>query len=695
MASKFLYDTTEQGVPDKPRKKAHFLITIALQSLSLLWIAPVVAVLVLNFHGWIIGASLACGIRGCNVGYGDSNELQRFSDQDQNIQSAFQLVAKAVEIWFGVIAGSLVYDVTMHLFSTRDGLPLSYLSLPLSLSPGTLLETSFWTNTRPTRSESWTKWSKWIPGLFALFIVVMLIVSTLMGPATAVLLIPTLGWKTVPQDRTLALSRINSADGPSAKNTLLLNECSASQIAEGLYSCSPSRPVLDLLFQNTVVNKDGAPPVMTYANLPYLINTTDLTGLTLYAPNGHALDALSNDWTDWYMSVSSGPDYEMVSYLDSLTESDWKLMRNARQTQLLRTAPASQALSICQSNTTSIVHVGNDMAVHCYNIPNPDYYNGIRPFETTTPLPISDPESSCQSFGISISADANSSTTMQVDVYSADRAILLNTTTYGCLNGANCDWNSLFAEEPDPAFRNQTINLQVTEYNLTGYPTAYCFTSAFARVPTYSYIPTNPSNPSAASPITMDDSQFGGIDSYVHEDPMILNPNWMLLAWSVDINGTVPHNSSAANILVSTYQKISPFVEGLSSIHNLAVSRSLFFLQYSAVNATSTSLNYTTNPILDRRISVYVWSYGLQSRTSKLAAVFAIFGCLIVLVKFAVGLVIQPDQRSFLDMLVGALGQAPPQDVIGISEMTANDVAKRRVQIGGEKWAKFKFVHLD
>lgn len=74
MASKVLYDATEQEVPDKPRrKKAPFLITIVLRSLSLLWVAPVVAVLVLNFYGWIIGASLACGIRGCSMGYGDPN----------------------------------------------------------------------------------------------------------------------------------------------------------------------------------------------------------------------------------------------------------------------------------------------------------------------------------------------------------------------------------------------------------------------------------------------------------------------------------------------------------------------------------------------------------------------------------------------------------------------------------------------
>lgn len=168
----------------------------------------------------------------------------------------------------------------------------------------------------------------------------------------------------------------------------------------------------------------------------------------------------------------------------------------------------------------------------------------------------------------------------------------------------------------------------------------------------------------------------------------------MLLGWSVDVNGTVPYNSSAASILVSKYQQISPFVNYLSNLHNLAVAQSLFFVQYSTVNA-STSLNYTTNPILDRRISVYVWSYGLQSQTSKLAAAFAIFGCFIVLVKFVVGLIIQPDHRSFLNILVGALEQAPPEAISDISDMTENDVAKRRVQIEEEKWAKFKFVHHD
>ncbi|KUL82311.1 hypothetical protein ZTR_09732 [Talaromyces verruculosus] len=469
MASKGPYESVHQGGATEQRKKTPFFYNLSLQSLSLFWIAPVVAVLVLNFRGWVIGASLTYGIRSCDAGWWDMKEIQRHSNEDRNIQGA----------------------------------------LP--------------------------------------------------------------------------------AGGQSGGDL-------------GAYSCSPSGPRLDLLFQSWSINSNYIPAVMFYYGIPYTINGS-------YAGLG------------------------------VVTELEYNLMRNAQQTQILHKAPAFNTLSMCYNNGTSVNQVGNDMAVHCYNIPNPD-----------------------------------------------------DVTTYACLNATDCDWNALFAESADLLFRNQTVNTQVTEYSIPGYPTVYCFSSTFLRFPIYTL------NPALGNPIAMDYSQLSNSNPSVNADPTIVNPDWTLLSWAVDMNGTVPFNRSAASILVSTYKDLIPIgstsAPFLASLHNLAVAEGLYYVQYSTMKDSS-SLNHDTNPILYIQTSVYVWLYGLESHTSKLAAAVAIFGCVVVLLKFVVGLVIRVDHRSFINMVVGALQQAPPRAVLDIPDLTEKDIGKQRVHIEHEKWAKFKFGNAD
>jgi hypothetical protein len=281
---------------------------------------------------------------------------------------------------------------------------------------------------------------------------------------------------------------------------------------------------------------------------------------------------------------------------------------------------------------------------------------------------------------------------MNVDVYSTEFAILLNTITYACFNSTDCDWNALFAEDPDPVFRNQTVNLQVTEYSITGYPTVYCFTSAFLRFPTYSY------NPTLGTVVGMDVSQPSNGNPSTDVDPVIINPNYTLFAWAVDPDSTVPSNRTSAITLTSTYKDLIPVgntsVPNFASLHNLAVAQGLFYVQYYTQDDNPT-LNHTTNPLLDSTTSVYVWLYGLESHTSKLAAAVAIFGCVVALIKVTIGSIIRVPHRSFLNMVIGALQQEPPWTALDMSDVTEKDIGKQRVRMEDEKWANFKFGHLD
>jgi hypothetical protein len=40
---------------------------------------------------------------------------------------ALQFVAKVLEVWFSIVAASLVYDLTMLLATQRKGVPIGYL----------------------------------------------------------------------------------------------------------------------------------------------------------------------------------------------------------------------------------------------------------------------------------------------------------------------------------------------------------------------------------------------------------------------------------------------------------------------------------------------------------------------------------------------------------------------------------------
>lgn len=54
--------------------------------------------------------------------------IARFNGNNRNLLGVLQLVAKALEIWFGIIAGALLYLVTMCFATRAAGLPVGLLT---------------------------------------------------------------------------------------------------------------------------------------------------------------------------------------------------------------------------------------------------------------------------------------------------------------------------------------------------------------------------------------------------------------------------------------------------------------------------------------------------------------------------------------------------------------------------------------
>lgn len=119
--------------------------TILFQLACFLWILPIAALLTLNFKKHIVGPSAWCPSEDCFVGWFNPvrsipiENLRSFDRRDHNLLGALQFAAKALEIWFELIAVALVYLVTFLIAGKKDGLPIGFLTRPAEFSdlPGT------------------------------------------------------------------------------------------------------------------------------------------------------------------------------------------------------------------------------------------------------------------------------------------------------------------------------------------------------------------------------------------------------------------------------------------------------------------------------------------------------------------------------------------------------------------------------
>ena len=199
------FDNTDRTLQQVPGSLAgrHASVTsqrsrkgmIAIQAFMLLWLVPVIALLVLNFQGYIIGASAWCPRGECNVDHfnatRDGHEYARYSRQSQNLVGFLQVVAKALEVWFVLIAFSLVFLATMTLAEHQGGLPTGCISRPFQYADlSSLFERSLWKSFPRSRQKHDLHIQAYI-----IFTILLCLLCSVLGPATAVVAIPSLQWR--------------------------------------------------------------------------------------------------------------------------------------------------------------------------------------------------------------------------------------------------------------------------------------------------------------------------------------------------------------------------------------------------------------------------------------------------------------------------------------------------------------------
>lgn len=683
--------------------------------LCLGWLSPIIALLVLNFKQFIAGASIYCGVRNCNdytLSLNFTQTSEKLDRADHNILGVLQLVAKALEIWFVFLAGSLIFDITMLLARRGDGLPMRYLVVPTEFKElASWVSKTLWTApdplaSRPVAVSPPLRTQKRTIYLFILFALLVCAVCNLMGPATAVLLLPTLVWREVDRPENQALERLGVSSPPTSSELLY---CLPSDFAAGRYSClNESMGSLSTLSAN-LINQIGA--------FAFSFNLSDQ--IFPLIPNQNAIfDYLQNDYIEWsyageFSNYSSAAQQVAELPKPEFTYGLYKALRNAQQVILQRQAPAFLFSSECFLGVvpSSAVDISADKAVRCF----PEYILPYRrsfarrsrqsfPERTTgtvdeqdSRLTEEEPIGTCIRLGTGwgvpnavshFSLMNSSSAPTEVSVYSSNWMIYMNASTYQCVteksHDNSCNWDALFAEGESQTPSSQSVNPLITEYIWSDRSySSRCTSLSYLRYPTYVLDTSPSSNPFTLVTLT-DNSPFTEF-----QDPVFVHPDWILAAWQVDRGGEVSNPILDGSNFIEFIDAEVSNTDDFTEIQQLVMAQALSISDYTLKNVSASAHNPPEAPNLKVDILVYVWSYGLSSRTSRLGAVVAFAGCVIVVIKMAVSLTTRTVPRETLDYVMIGLEQRPPGLFRNIEEKRRGNV---RFRMANREDAEFEFT---
>ncbi|KAE9365108.1 hypothetical protein N431DRAFT_430632 [Stipitochalara longipes BDJ] len=719
-----------------------------LPALHLLWLAPIILLLVLNLKKYVVGPSFACLQHNCLINPYASNVSQVTSHLayvDHNVLGSLQLVAKALEVWFMFIAGSLIYDLSMLLARRGDGLPLGYLFTHKEFAEIKSFGKSFWTaavpgdkkiggDGREDGDKSTT--SRLTLYAFAMLVAMLAILVNLMGPSTAVLLLPTLERVRIHNQNSSVFIGLDAGDAPS----ILQASIYIGSINVSCYDCNPVFfETLDSMVADAI--SSGSITIQTYSNIEYTINTTNFTASLTWTPSRQTIIGLASDMLQYQFSTSNNlsSTIELLPNTnDTTTPSLYKTYRSSIDAQVQRDGPVVGFLSQCMLGNTSVIPIANDKLVRCYTswpnnalfLPGPIYpYSNPDEEISTKCIRVGSgwvgARNDYAQFYISnlrskasntTEADSEEFDTASVNIYSVASAIFLNASTSYCSTPINnqsnptCDWDKLFSETPSPQYRNYSLNQQLIEYvypNTTAkyeypsndaygfpgpYTTNWCWSVAFLSFGTYLVDLASISglNPISGVPTNNNLATLSSVNSISPAaDPIYVHPGWMLLSWSVNNSGVVDP-STGGEVVSDLFEVMLESTNWLlrDAVHAAIMANSLALITYDQYYDNTTSANTTLNPILTAYTTAEAWSYGLSSATSKLGFAVGILGCVMVCFAVAVGISTRTTKRELLGLFTTTITQKPPENLVGVAE---KQVEKVRFMIRNDENAEFEF----
>ncbi|KAI6823531.1 hypothetical protein KC340_g11738 [Hortaea werneckii] len=607
--SSFLEPKLELGDHPPLQKSRSWLKTILLQSLCLLWTAPIMALLVLNFKRHIIGASAwcpndNCWVQGFSVNTSTTvTRITKFDRQDHNLLGALQFVAKALEIWFELIATALVYLVTMLLASKKDGLPIGYLTRPNEFADAT--------------------------GLF----------DRLLRTSLPI------GRHNEPYKRCANPPSISSL-APTAMNDTF-GSCLDSDFAAYNYTCASYdwAEKLDAWVSSFVTAAaESSYRTITWQDvLSFTVNTTSsrskIKGETVlnndpmtWIPNRNLIKAFYKDAAIVaYISQGySNTEIATASWINDVVPVEI----TDREYETYRLYNKSLELELQRSGPILGTYPNWMM------LPR---RSGWGPNTKYTNFSIE---------GVFNNESQQVESGIKYEVYSSGKvAFLLNgqppsSFPEECLargqisKDLDCDWDALFAEPgPSPRIKNNVTTLVMT-MTAANNVTAVLATQAVPQI----------GEPVALNPawtLAAWSTEFGGRIPAEQATASILR-------------------SVMTSIAENTTSTESKYLGRLLAIVNIPVFQTLSMIEYEVLlpfTSSPSSSSSSRQQLLTRNANLHVWAYGLTSRTALLGAVVSISGLIVVCFQFCLGLVDRKDYRSPTQLLVAALEHFPRGEV--------------------------------
>ncbi|KAL8940418.1 MAG: hypothetical protein Q9211_002283 [Gyalolechia sp. 1 TL-2023] len=678
------------------------------QILSLLWLAPIGTLLYLNFRHFVIGASVWCPGGDCNAESTTDGAIQRAQQLDRNdhdANGALQFAAKFLEVWFMFVATGLLYDIGLLFARQGRGLPLGYLLTHLEFTDvryifNPLLWTSPWPH-RHSVPEKRVRIMKLY--IFAMLTALLTILANLMGPATAVLVLPTLQWIDTPHVLAHTFNGTSVMYAPQTDDVFY--NCTAAQLSARNYSCTLEMygPGLDVQAAQGIAStkqaysSDGSIlwGVSQEEALQFSYNGTQ--GVLTWIANRQVLREMSHEFlkTTGFFSTSEPPEYPDRRYNNSL------------QTILQHQGPSLGVQSNCYSGNLTDFELTDDRWVRCYTGWTFDgyaYYTKClrlgQGFNDTNyyaqfSLSVVDPEVPEYETG--------------VGVYFADKAAYYNETEdFGsgiraCVETSkDCDWDLVFeSAQLPPELKNTSVNVGIVSYQVPGTSDdsnrVWCDHVTYQSFPTYS-VDTRPhSNPQNL--VTLNDLPGNATI------PQVVNPDWFLAAWSVDNDGILDGDRQIVKelirVLPAAYETNSTDKDSLLDywtfllIHTYALGQSMSLVPYSyspppsPMNAKEAEKDKNVHPVLHRWATMHVWAFGLSGRTSKLGVAVVILGSLCVLARFFIGLRIGTSGLSTVEVLAAAFEHRHQGEFDGLEAGTHLGKVRYRVAEGAEGRQRF------
>ncbi|OJJ51833.1 hypothetical protein ASPZODRAFT_470574 [Penicilliopsis zonata CBS 506.65] len=690
--------------------------------LGILWLAPAIALLLLNFQGYIIGAGLACrGACGINVYSATTVQQTRRLDQgNRDVLGALQLVAKLIELWFQFIAGSMVVSIAMGL-SHRPGVPMSLFAMYAEFLDGLYLHDFINKVWRALRSRGQfqshsaddddddnslqvstttalianTTGADGKPAsleghrgpLYAFLALagVLALAGSLMGVATAILVLPSLQYIDINRHAGRAF---NGTQGATPPGTLPGPYCSAAALARGGYACTGILYAASLDGMVDAANvsigqaeyQDGSilPPVCQEGMLSFSFNTS-LTGSSLWTPSRQVLRALSVDYEDWLNSTTSSKVYRRDRYPDSFR------FNHSLATQLQRVGPSIGIQGDCyggnQSGVTQ-VELAAEQFVRCYgNITLDEEYEPLAtPFTRCIPWGRGWNESaafSSASFTLNDSyprAWTADSQAVQVQIYSTPVARYIPSDQINVSSSpSRAYWETLFASPaPDNTFWNMSSYSQTFEYSMASQPESliWCDSASFLSFATYTLNPTQGSNLLLLVQLEVDNTAPSVDPSSDNKAAIPIDAAWFLAGWSANANGSVAATRSAAQGFIDMYygaidtgDVVDAFVFILlheySVLHTMSLvtheTRAVTTAAQRSAQARLEARDPGLNAMLRSWATVQMWRYSLGSATSIFGVVIMVIGVVVTLLRTA--LFLRAPQEN--NLVVTALLYAP------------------------------------